>query len=115
MVRGRKLPLASPPLSFGELHAVLLAVRLGAADFLEKRLGKKEEALTELRAVEALGLADADTWLRIGTLEEGFGNHAAAIDAYAEVLGTEPTHGATVARLAELMQGDERDEALARY
>ena len=34
VVRGRKLPLASPPLSFGELHAVLLAVRLGAADFL---------------------------------------------------------------------------------
>ena len=34
VVRGRKVPLASPPLSFGELHAVLLAVRLGAADFL---------------------------------------------------------------------------------
>jgi DNA repair exonuclease SbcCD ATPase subunit len=34
VVRGRQLPLASPPLSFGELHAVLLAVRLGAADFL---------------------------------------------------------------------------------
>ncbi len=31
---GRRLPLESPPLSFGELHAVLLAVRLGAADFL---------------------------------------------------------------------------------
>lgn len=33
-MRDRSLPLASPPLSFGELHALLLAVRLGAADFL---------------------------------------------------------------------------------
>lgn len=31
---GRDLPLDSPPLSFGELHAALLAVRLGAVDFL---------------------------------------------------------------------------------
>lgn len=33
-VDGRVLPLESPPLSFGELHGLLLAVRLGAADFL---------------------------------------------------------------------------------
>ena len=31
---GRLLELGSPPLSYGELHALLLAVRLGAADFL---------------------------------------------------------------------------------
>ena len=31
---GRLLPLESPPLSYGEFHAALLAVRLGAADFL---------------------------------------------------------------------------------
>lgn len=30
----RSLPLASPPLSYGQLHMALLAVRLGAADFL---------------------------------------------------------------------------------
>lgn len=30
----RTLPLASPPLSYGQLHMTLLAVRLGAADFL---------------------------------------------------------------------------------
>lgn len=30
----RALPLASPPLSYGQLHMTLLAVRLGAADFL---------------------------------------------------------------------------------
>lgn len=31
---GRLLPIETPPLSFGELHALLLAVRLGTADFL---------------------------------------------------------------------------------
>ncbi len=31
---GRDVPLDSPPLSFGERHIVLLAIRLGAADFL---------------------------------------------------------------------------------
>ncbi|MDH3732870.1 MAG: AAA family ATPase [Gemmatimonadota bacterium] len=32
---GRKaLPLSSPPLSYGQLHAALLSVRMGAADFL---------------------------------------------------------------------------------
>ncbi len=30
----RALPLASPPLSYGQWHVVLLAIRLGAADFL---------------------------------------------------------------------------------
>ncbi|MEN8145624.1 MAG: AAA family ATPase [Gemmatimonadota bacterium] len=30
----RTLPLTSPPLSYGELHSVLMAVRLGSADFL---------------------------------------------------------------------------------
>jgi DNA repair exonuclease SbcCD ATPase subunit len=33
-IADRLVPLASPPLSYGELHALLLAVRLGAADFL---------------------------------------------------------------------------------
>ena len=32
----RVLPLESPPLSYGEYHAVLLAVRLGTADFLAR-------------------------------------------------------------------------------
>ncbi len=31
---GRTLSLASPPLSYGQLHSVLFAVRLGASDFL---------------------------------------------------------------------------------
>ncbi|MGB5673723.1 MAG: hypothetical protein WBO43_04195, partial [Gemmatimonadota bacterium] len=33
-VAGREVTLDSPPLSFGEKHVVLLAIRLGAADFL---------------------------------------------------------------------------------
>jgi energy-coupling factor transporter ATP-binding protein EcfA2 len=32
-LHGRPVPLASPPLSYGEFHAALLAVRLGASDF----------------------------------------------------------------------------------
>lgn len=31
---GRVVPIASPPLSFGEHHAAALAIRIGAADFL---------------------------------------------------------------------------------
>ena len=34
MYGGRSLALASPPLSYGELHVALFAVRMGAADFL---------------------------------------------------------------------------------
>lgn len=34
MYAGRPLVLASPPLSYGELHVALFAVRMGAADFL---------------------------------------------------------------------------------
>ena len=33
-VNGRAVAMASPPLSYGEFHALQLAVRLGAADFL---------------------------------------------------------------------------------
>ena len=54
---------------------------LGAADFLENRLGRLEDALAELRAVE-----QSRAWqtgrrsFRIAALEEGFGNTEAAID-----------------------------------
>jgi energy-coupling factor transporter ATP-binding protein EcfA2 len=34
LLRGRPVPPRSPPLSFGEMHALLLGIRLGAADFL---------------------------------------------------------------------------------
>ena len=35
-LNGRMVALDSPPLSFGEKHAALLAIRLGAADFLSR-------------------------------------------------------------------------------
>jgi tetratricopeptide (TPR) repeat protein len=88
---------------------------LGAADFLQAKLGRNEEALAELRAVEALGLADVDTWLRIGELEEVLENSEAAVEAYLEALGTEPDHDTAIERVAALAKGDVRDGALARY
>ena len=36
MLAGRAVPLESPPLSYGEYHAVLLAARFGTADFLAR-------------------------------------------------------------------------------
>jgi lipopolysaccharide biosynthesis regulator YciM len=88
---------------------------LGAADFLETRLGAKDEALVELRAVEALGLADAQTWLRIGSLEEGFENQGAAIDAYRRALEADPTQATAARRLADLVTGPDREPILRRY
>ena len=88
---------------------------LGAADFLEAHLDDKETALGELRAVEALGLADAQTWTRIGALEAGFGNSGAAIDAYTRALEAEPTHAVSIRSLIEILNDPEKDAALATY
>jgi tetratricopeptide (TPR) repeat protein len=88
---------------------------LGAADFLETRLGAKDQALAELRAIEALGLCDAETWGRIGKLEAGFQNDAASIEAYRKALETDPTHAAAIAGLADLLDGADKDAVLARY
>lgn len=44
--------------------------RLGAADFLEKKLGDPAGAIAELRAIEALGLADRALYLRVAELAE---------------------------------------------
>lgn len=88
---------------------------LGAADFLENRLGRLDEALTELRAIEACGLADIESRLRVGALEEGFGNVDAAIDAYRAVLLEAPTHALAAERLASLMTGEERLMTLAAH
>ena len=88
---------------------------LGAADFLETRLDAKAEALAELRAVEELGLADADTWIRIGRFEDGFGELEAALEAYQHVLAEDPTHEAAIARVVELTEASDRDAALSKY
>ena len=88
---------------------------LGAADFLEAHLGAKDQALEELRAVEALGLADAQTWRRIGALEAGLDNHEAAIAAYTRALETEPTHAVAIANLIELLGEADKGAALSSY
>jgi tetratricopeptide (TPR) repeat protein len=88
---------------------------LGAADFLETHLGASDEALEELRAVEALGLADARTWIRIGALEASFERQGAAIDAYARALDTAPTDAVAISSLVELLDEGDRREALTAY
>ena len=45
-VEGRPVPLESPPLSYGQLHSALFAVRLGAADFLAE-LGARVPLLVD--------------------------------------------------------------------
>ena len=88
---------------------------LGAADFLETHLGDKHAALGELRAVEALGVADAQTWTRIGALEAGFDNRGAAIDAYARALDAEPTHAVAISSMVKLVNEADKDAAAATY
>lgn len=88
---------------------------LGAADFLETHLDEKVAALEELRAIEALGLADAQIWVRIGSLETGFDNRGPAIDAYTRALAAEPAHDVAIARLVDLLDDAEKDDAVGAY
>ncbi len=88
---------------------------LGAADFLEAHLDAKDEALGELRAVEALGLADVRTWTRIGALEAGFDNRGAAIDAYTRALEAQPTDPVAISNLIELVDEADKDAILTTY
>jgi len=88
---------------------------LGAADFLETRLDAQPEALEELRAVEALGLADARTWFRIGSLEESAGRAEAAAEAYRHVVDAVPTNRDAVSRLVDLSEGEERESHIEAY
>lgn len=88
---------------------------LGAADFLETRLGVKEEALGELRAIDTLGLADAETLTRIGSLEEALGNADSAIAAHRRALELDPTQPVAIAGLARLLEGERQQWALGQY
>ncbi len=88
---------------------------LGAADFLEAHLGTKDEALGELRAVEALGLADAQTWIRIAALETGFDNRGAAVEAYTRALEAEPTNAVAISDLVELLDEVDKGAVLSTY
>ncbi len=88
---------------------------LGAADFLESRLGRSEEALAELRAVDDLGLADASTLTRIGKLESIRGHDDRAVDAYQRALGLEPTLRIAISSLVELLEDAPRTSAIKDY
>ncbi|MGB5350335.1 MAG: tetratricopeptide repeat protein [Polyangiales bacterium] len=88
---------------------------LGAAGFLENQLGAKAEALEELRAVEALGLTDAETWTRIAALEIELGRPEAAADAYRRALEAEPANDTAISGLVELVDQTEVETAVARY
>jgi uncharacterized protein HemY len=88
---------------------------LGAADFLETRLMAKREALGELRALEALGLADAQIWIRIGALEDAFDNRRSAADAYARALEVDPTNAVAISSLVELVDEPAKSTALRNH
>ena len=64
---GRAVPLSSPPLSYGQLHAALLAVRLGAADFLAG-LGVGLPLLIDDPFVHLDEEAAADLWAVLGRI-----------------------------------------------
>ena len=55
--------------------------RLGAADFLEKRLHKPAEAIAELVAIEKLGLPDRGLYERMAAISERAGDVDAAVAA----------------------------------
>lgn len=59
--------------------------RLGAADFLEKKLGDPASAIAELEAIEALGLADGPLYERMTSLAEAAGLPELAASILAKV------------------------------
>lgn len=65
---------------------------LGAADFLEKRLGKSLEALEELGALDRLGLADAAVLQRMARLAESEDRFEQAFDLQVRAAATPGTH-----------------------
>lgn len=64
---------------------------LGAADFLAQRLNDPAGALVELKAVEALGLADAAVYERMSELAEAAQDDAELARAYQRAAETAPT------------------------
>lgn len=71
--------------------------RMGAADFLERKLGRPREALAELRAIDALGVADAAVLQRMARLAEADDAFAEAQALHERVAGSD----APAARRAE--------------
>lgn len=94
--------------------------RLGAADFLDKRLDDARGALGELRQIEELGLADRALYERVATLAERLGDLDRASDALergAEVERDPMKKAAVERRLAklEMEARGRREHALAAY
>ena len=94
--------------------------RLGAADFLDKKLDDIRGALAELRQIEELGLADRALYERVATLAERLGDLDRASDALergAEVERDPMKKAAVERRLAklEMESRGRREHALAAY
>ncbi len=94
--------------------------RLGAADFLDRKLDDAVGALAELRAVEELGLGDRALFERVAGLAERLGDldrASEALERGAEVerdLGKRAAVERRLARL-ELSSRGRREHALAAY
>lgn len=89
--------------------------RLGAADFLEKKLGRPREAIAELRALEPLGFGNPELYERIADTAVRGGEHAEAIRALQQVHDASPRDAATAAmrRAGEIARDDLRDRSTA--
>jgi tetratricopeptide (TPR) repeat protein len=93
--------------------------RLGAAEFLERRIGDVNAACAELQALDAAGIQDQAVLMRLGELCERSGQYRNAVDAYQRAAQEAP--GAAAAEL-ELRAGDvlrdrlgAQNEALIAY
>jgi tetratricopeptide (TPR) repeat protein len=93
--------------------------RLGAADFLEKRLQKPDEAIAELQAIEALGLGDRNLYERMAAISERAGNDGASVAALrkgAEAAADRGERASLHRRRAQLHERrGEQQEAAAAY
>jgi tetratricopeptide (TPR) repeat protein len=87
----RRLALANVPDEQKRL------ARLGAAEFLERKLGDVEGALRELELLRSAGIRDRDVLARIGGLRERLQRYRPAVEAYREAAAQ-----STLAARAEL-------------
>lgn len=89
--------------------------RLGAADFLEKKLGRSAEAIAELRALEPLGFGNADLYERIADIADRGALPAEAIRALQQQHDCSPPDVATASmrRAGAIARDELRDKATA--
>ena len=89
--------------------------RLGAADFLQKRLNDPRGALQELTEIDKLGLADLAIHKRMAALAEEVGDLASAARAYeqAAVASRGDERAALSRKAGELLRTNVKDDAAA--